>query len=135
MHLDYFKIDDFWWDEEDDAIEQLAQALRDRNKRDFPNDPKPWSEQTIYDEARGAFEKAKEYARLSNPEMMRKQLNSDLAHMQRTGWTAIKVRNETPKKGRGRKRKVKLALVKGGYKKEEKMRWRAKDLLMEKGAS
>ena len=133
--IDYFKIREFYYDEEDEAIAEIAQALRERNKRDYSDHPKPWTEQGFYQEARLVFETAKAYSRITDPEKLRERLEDDLGFYQRKAYTQIAVRNDSPKKRRGRKKKLHLTVINGGYKEEDEVQWRAKDLLVKRDAS
>jgi hypothetical protein len=107
--IDYFKLRSFYYDEDDEAVEEIVKALKEMHKGG-----EPWDENEYYDQASIFLDEARKYERLRDPEQLRRYLADDLAFMQRETFLKVAHLNETPKQNSRRKRKVAITLIKGG---------------------
>lgn len=128
MRLDAEKIYDFYWDEQEEATEEIVAALRARNAADASE--KDWEDQEYYKQARMLFEDIRRVGHICDPRVMDFYFKKDIAMMQRDFFLEVVVQNDNPKKRRGRRKKAHLELLKGGWdgKCPDSFPWHAADL-------
>jgi hypothetical protein len=126
MRIDHRKVSQFEYEAEDEAVEQIVEALRERNGA---STNKEWTDDKYYEHARSIFTWAQKIKRAMRPEVLDSYLVKHISHITRSS-LKVALSTDAPKKRPGRKKTKHLRVINGGWNRKwpGNVLWTAKDL-------